>query len=323
MMPRVYPSSASASFTLVLFVFVALVFNNDTNTTCQGVLHPLPRQGSIDHSNNEYPLTSGISIPLVGMGIGNLAHDSIPSVVRNQLAQSSDNGGGRGIRLIDTASASNNEEILSRAIESAGLLRSLKRTLRGNSEDDDDDAPIHIVTKVWYTHLGYERTKLSVMDSLQKLQQQQSTTGSSSSKRLIYVHLLLHWPRCDDTITWMNCEEEENNLPIHVKNIGPPPHLDKNNAYKGSWKALEDLYFEREQLVLQQQSNSNNRFQLHIGSIGVSNFNIDDMKQLISMARVIPHIYQGDSWLVLHDPLLMDLLFEHKIFFQAYSIFER
>ena len=314
MMPRVYPS-------VIKFVFAALVFNNDTSTTCQGVLHPLPRQGSTDHSNNEYPLTSGISIPLVGIGIGNLAHDSIPSVVRNQLAQSS--GDDRGIRLIDTASVSNNEEILSRAIESAGLLRSLKRTLRGKNDDDDDDAPIHIVTKVWYTHLGYERTKLSVKESLHKLQQQQSTKGSSSSKRLIHVHFLLHWPRCDDTITWMNCEEEEKNLPIRVKSIGPPPHLDKDNAYKGSWKALEDVYFEREQLVLQQQSNSNNSFQLHIASIGVSNFNIDDMKQLISMARVIPHIYQGDSWLVLHDPLLMDLLFEHKIFFQAYSIFER
>jgi hypothetical protein len=44
---------------------------------------------------------------------------------------------------------------------------------------------------------------------------------------------------------------------------------------------------------------------------------------LLENARIPPHIYQGDSWLVFHDADLMDLLSEHQIFFQAYSVFGR
>ena len=57
-----------------------------------------------------------------------------------------------------------------------------------------------------------------------------------------------------------------------------------------------------------------------IASIGVSNFELGDMKRLLEHARIPPHIYQGNSWLVFHDPWLTDLLHEHNIFFQAYSV---
>ena len=170
-----------------------------------------------------FQLASGSSIPLLGAGIGNLPHEEITQVIHNQLDA--------GVRLIDTARASNNEKILAQAV--AGYDSHAGRALRGGGTVD----PLHVVTKVWYTHLGYERTKLSVEDSLADLQLATSSTGSSH--RQIYVHMLLHWPRCNDDIEWMNCEEEEWSLPARIKEAGPPPHLNTDTAFLDSWRALE------------------------------------------------------------------------------------
>ena len=60
--------------------------------------------------------------------------------------------------------------------------------------------------------------------------------------------MLLHWPRCNDVIPWMNCEAEEEILPQSVRAVSVAPHLDKENSWKGSWKALEDLYTEHSSL---------------------------------------------------------------------------
>ena len=194
---------------------------------CQPGAAEHPANAPDEHLASDFLLISGVSMPLVGMGIGNLAHGSIPRAVRDQLAS--------GVRLIDTAHASNNERILADAISdfdrSGGGGGSLRSGGRGDDSNDDD--PIHVVTKVWYTHLGYERTKLSVMESLRELQL------PAGSARRILVHLLLHWPRCNDAISWMHCEVEEEELPQSVKDAGPPPHLDKDNAFKESWRALE------------------------------------------------------------------------------------
>lgn len=57
-----------------------------------------------------------------------------------------------------------------------------------------------------------------------------------------------------------------------------------------------------------------------IASIGVSNFDLDDMKRLLQTAKIPPHIYQGNAWAVFHDPYLMNYLREHGIFFQAYAV---
>lgn len=176
---------------------------------------------SYTHTPTTFQLTSGSSIPLLGMGIGNLPHEEITQVIHNQLDA--------GVRLIDTAHASNNEHILAEAVASYDVRGG---ALRGGGGVGLD--PIHVVTKVWYTHLGYERTKISVEESLANLQ-----LSSSGSHRQIFVHMLLHWPRCNNDIPWMNCEEEEMNLPQRIKDAGPPPHLNKENAFIDSWKALE------------------------------------------------------------------------------------
>ena len=250
-------------------------------------------------------LSNDSEFPFVGLGIGNLQHELIEEVVGNSLQQE------MNIQLIDTAHASQNEGILAHAV-----VKSDKQLRRGRNtrlKKSDPLPPIHIVTKVWYTHLGYERTKISVQETLDEL--------SSVSTRQVFVHMLLHWPRCNDAIEWMNCEQEEENLPQHVKDAGSPPHLNKDTAWKDSWRALEEIYGEfsekRKRIGRKLES------PVIIASIGVSNFELQDMIALKKIAKVQPHIYQGDVWKTFHDPHLLRHLQDEDIFFQAYGVMNR
>lgn len=116
------------------------------------------------------------------------------------------------------------------------------------------------------------------------------------------VTLLLHWPRCSSNIEWMRCEEEEEALPQAVKDAGAPPHLDPMSWHE-SWRALEVLY----------KAGA-------VKNIGVSNFNADEMQDLLQRATVKPHVVQGSVWSALFDPTLMDMLKRHSIHFQAYAV---
>jgi len=275
---------------LFLFLFFANSFNLGI---CDGATDG-------DHT---FKLKCGVAIPLIGMGIGNLAHQDIPHVANAQL--------GMGVQLVDTAHASNNERLLGEAIASSG--RGYQKTRGGRPSGDDELAPIHVVTKVWYTHLGYERTKVSVKESLKDLE--------SDNTRQIYVHMLLHWPRCHDDIEWMNCESEENNLPQSLREVGPAPHLNKESAFLESWKALEDIYIDHQPMASLSKSNDSKKVHPPIVvSIGVSNFELDDMKRLMEKPRISPHMYQGNVWAYFNDPYLMDFLREHNIFLQAYAV---
>ncbi|KAL7545551.1 hypothetical protein ACHAWF_008904 [Thalassiosira exigua] len=250
-------------------------------------------------------LENGASMPLIGMGIGNLPHEGIPDAVIANLHA--------GVLIIDTAHASNNERILGEAIARYDSTERAHGLTRGAEAPPGtkDLGPLHVVTKVWYTHLGYERTKISVQESLEGLR--------SATTRQVYVHMLIHWPRCDDSIPWMHCEEEEKNLPQSVKDAGPPPHLDKDNAFKDSWRALEDIYAEHQQIIQEPMKSGEN--QPIITSIGVSNFELEDLKQLVeSNPRTPPQLYQGNSWLLFHDPFLMNYLRDNNIAFQAYAV---
>ena len=215
-------------------------------------------------------LSNGKKLPLIGMGVGNLHHDRIVDMI--SFAGSDE----CGIQLVDTAHASQNEGLVKQAIE--------KYTT---------DKEFHVITKVWYTFLGYERTNISVKESLQALDAPN-----------IKVHILLHWPRCRDDISWMDCEGEEERLPQSVKDAGPPPHLDKDHAFLDSWRALEDMYDDDSK----------------IESIGISNFDMQDLKTLLAHSRVSPHILQGNVWTYVFDPRLIGYLNVHEIHFQAYNV---
>lgn len=201
-------------------------------------------------------LSNGKKFPMVGLGCGNLQHDLIEDRIKESMQAD------KKTVLFDTAHASKNEDIVLEGIK-GGLQKSSYLNKRSN---------VHVVTKVWYTHLGYERTKLSIKESLQSLKHQN-----------VRVHLLIHWPRCNDDISWMNCEQEESELPERVRSVGPAPHLSKDTAFLESWRALEDIYLGNLNL---------GRGLPKVESIGVSNFSLEDMKALEEKQRVVPHIYQ-------------------------------
>jgi len=233
--------------------------------------------GNKDETPLYLKLSNDVHMPLIGCGIGNLQHELIQETFPSALAEQ--------YKIFDTASASKNEFIVGDQISDYGERKRNESAMRD----------IHIVTKVWYTHLGYERTKLSVMQSLYDL-------GPYAK-----VHMLLHWPKCDNRIEWMNCKEEEANLPNDVKEAGPSPLLNpygENAAWKGSWKALEELYMSEDQIV----------------SIGVSNFSTQDMEELLQVCTITPHLYQGNVAWIFTEPHLVNILRENNIAFQAFNV---
>eukprot|EP00927_Polykrikos_kofoidii_P020562 TRINITY_DN19782_c0_g1_i1.p1 TRINITY_DN19782_c0_g1~~TRINITY_DN19782_c0_g1_i1.p1 ORF type:complete len:452 (-),score=78.58 TRINITY_DN19782_c0_g1_i1:82-1275(-) len=211
-------------------------------------------------------LANGKLLPLLGVGVGNLQQHKVINVI-------SEAAGNYGVRLVDTAAASGNEHLVSEAL---ALVES------GPS--------VSVITKVWYTHLGFERTLLSVQKSLSHFVGRQSLDV-----------VLLHWPRCRHDISWMRCDDEERALPADVKAAGPAP---THNSWRESWRALENLYRDGS-----------------VGSIGVSNFDLNEMRDLFAFSDIKPHVYQGNVWSIIFDPHLMDFLRMHKVHFQAFNVF--
>ena len=244
---------------------------------------------SSDSSLDKIPtatLSNGVVFPLVGLGVGNMGGDVIPSMVASALQND------KKILLFDTSNVSKSEHLVAKGITDG--LDELKK------DASSANLQIHVVTKVWYTHLGYDRTKHAVETSMGAMKEVIDNADVD-----LKVHVMIHWPRCYDSIPWMNCEEEENALPDEVKQAGPPPHLDKVNAWKGSWKALEDMYQEKT---------------FPIASIGISNFHLKEVEALAELARVQPHIIQTNIWSLLYDPLLIDYCHRNSIHLQAFHL---
>jgi diketogulonate reductase-like aldo/keto reductase len=235
-------------------------------------------------------LSSGHKLPMVGMGVGNMAPEQVVDIVASGLQSD------KKIRLIDTAHASRNE-----ALVAEGIVKGIKQLKEANSAVGK--IQVHVVTKIWYTYLGYERTRLSVKASFEALKEALEYEGVD-----LRVHMLIHWPRCFDSISWMDCTGEEEALPQEVKDAGPPPHEDYDKAWKETWRALEDLYLSSE-------------FP-NLDSIGVSNFHAPDLQELERFARVEPHILQGHVWTLIYDPFLIDYIHRKDIHFQAYNAIE-
>ena len=233
-------------------------------------------------------LSNKQKFPLIGLGVGNLPANKVVDMVYNALKSDAK------IRLIDTAHASRNEELVAKGI-TAGVQRFK------DSTKTEGRVQVHVVTKVWYTHLGYQRTKLSVDESLAALE-----SAIMDENVDLKVHVLIHWPRCYEGIEWMNCAEEEKNLPQYVKDAGPDPHLDKENAWKQSWKALEDIYNSPDYPV--------------IASIGVSNFVNGDVDELIRISSVKPHILQMNVWSLLNDPHLVNVCHKNDLHIQVFNV---
>ena len=233
-------------------------------------------------------LTSGMQIPLVGLGVGNMLTQVIPAMVGRALQSD------KNIRLFDTSNASHNEHLVAEGIVEG--MEQLKKEYGGKKVE------VHVITKVWYTHLGFERTMVAVKNSLEAFK-----TAIEHPNVDFKLHVMIHWPRCYEGVPWMHCEEEENELPEEIKQAGPPPHLDKVNAWKGSWKALETMYNDKENPV---------------ASIGVSNFHLQELEALSALATVQPHMVETTVWSLLYDPMMVDYCHKRNIHLTAFHLME-
>src|SRR3954454_21738332 len=92
-------------------------------------------------------LNNGVEMPIIGFGVF-----QIPDPV--QCEQAVYDALMAGYRLIDTASAYQNEEAVGRAIKRSGVPRE----------------EIFVTTKLWVQDAGYENTKKAYAKSLERLQ---------------------------------------------------------------------------------------------------------------------------------------------------------
>lgn len=91
-------------------------------------------------------LSNGVEMPILGYGVYQVTPEECERCVSDALSV--------GYRMIDTAQAYYNEEGVSRAVKKSGIPRE----------------ELFLVTKVWISNAGYEKTKASIDESLRKLQ---------------------------------------------------------------------------------------------------------------------------------------------------------
>ena len=95
---------------------------------------------------NYVELANGVQMPQLGYGVYQVTKDECERCVLDAIKV--------GYRSIDTAQSYFNEEEVGNAIAKCGVPRE----------------ELFITTKVWIEHYGYEETKASVLESMQKLQ---------------------------------------------------------------------------------------------------------------------------------------------------------
>lgn len=123
-----------------------------------------PHGGRVD-----FALNNGMSMPVVGLGTGNLQD---ANAIRSALDA--------GYQLIDSASIYGNEEVIGDILQ--------ERRQRG-----DPDA--FVITKIWPTDLGFDATLRAADLSLRRIR--------SGALQM----LLIHWPECYSHFEWMDCSK--------------------------------------------------------------------------------------------------------------------
>lgn len=154
-------------------------------------------------------LNNGVEMPILGFGVY-----QIPDY--NECKKSVLQALEAGYRLIDTASAYQNEKAVGDAIKESGI----------------DRKELFITTKLWITETGYEKTKKSFEESMEKLQ-------------LDYLDLyLIHQPFGDYYGSWRAMEELNENKRIRaigVSNFYPDRFVDlaENSKIKPAVNQIE------------------------------------------------------------------------------------
>ena len=92
-------------------------------------------------------------------------------------------------------------------------------------------------------------------------------------------------------------------MTTYVKELDDVMPHENPSAYLGSWRAMEDMY---------------NEHYPTIASIGISNFDKNQLDTLLQSAKIKPHIYQGNLEMTSE---LIPLLRQHNIHPQKYGVF--
>ena len=142
---------------------------------------------------NKVTLNNGVEMPQMGYGVYQVSPAECERCVAEALSV--------GYRMIDTAQAYHNEEGVGNAVRKSGI----------------DRKEVFLVSKVWISNYGYEKAKVSIDESLRRLQTD-------------YIDLmLLHQPFCDRYGSYRALEEayKEGKLrAIGVSNFYPDRFVD-------------------------------------------------------------------------------------------------
>lgn len=163
-------------------------------------------------------LNNGIKMPKLGYGV----YQTQPKDTRRCVLDAIE----LGYRSIDTAQAYYNEEGVGEALMDCGLPRE----------------EFFLTTKVWITNAGYEKAKMSILESMEKL-------------RTDYLDLLLiHQPFGDYYGTYRAMEEfyKAGKLrAIGVSNFGPDRYLDIQHfsEIKPAVNQIETHVFQQQKLA--------------------------------------------------------------------------
>ena len=187
---------------------------------------------------NYFVLSNGVKMPKIGFGTYKSTDGSDERVIGQALEA--------GYRLLDTAAAYKNEEQVGKAMARSGIPRK----------------EIFLTSKVWKTNLGYETTKTSFQESLERLQTD-------------YLDLcLLHWPKPDpESADWKELDRESwsleelykegkvraigvsNFLPHHLVNIQKTaeiqPMVDQLELHAGYLQEAAVAYCKEHQIQVQ------------------------------------------------------------------------
>jgi alcohol dehydrogenase (NADP+) len=232
-------------------------------------------------------LSNNNKIPLVGVGVGNSPYKFVRRIVEEAVHDT------KKSYLIDTSHARSNEKLVAQGILDGFSFHKIP---------DGEKIDIHVVTKVWFTFLGFERTQIAVTEMINNFKEVLNHESID-----LKIHVLLNYPRCSDTVSWMDCDKEEETVPARVKAAGPDPRLQPDQAWKDSWRLLENMYLADE---------------YPIASIGVSNFHLHDIEQMGTFARIHPQILQVNIWTLLYDAPLINFCHKHRIHVQVHNTFQ-
>lgn len=189
---------------------------------------------SIPQGQTYADMRNNVPLPRMGLGTGGLIpgqemHETMATALK------------LGYRMFDLAREYGNERTMGEVIEQAVDENDDRYAARGD---------VFVISKVWPTDLGFIPTTDALYMSLQDL-------GST------YIDMyLLHWPKCEPSVTWMHCETT----------------VDPSGTWQESWHALEKAYAEG-----------------RLNSIGVSNFDTALLEELGEMSTVRPHLVQNHA----------------------------